>query len=44
VNKEQFEEMFKSGSAAGADWAKEHGKVTLGIICFLLGWSVGKIF
>ena len=38
MNKEQFEEWFAKSKA----WTHDHGKVSLAIACFVIGFVLGK--
>lgn len=42
MNRDEFEAKFKDGATAGAAWAQAHGKVTLAVACFIVGWLLGK--
>jgi len=42
MNKDEFEAKFKEGATAGLAWSQAHGKVSLAIACFAIGFVLGK--
>jgi len=42
MNRDEFEAKFKEDATAWAAWSIEHGKFTLAVACFIIGWFVGK--